>query len=70
MTDRVKALTVILEKDIRTDDCDSITIAIEQLKGVLSVQTHISNVDDEVIQTRVRQELGVKLWKILYPNIA
>lgn len=68
MTDRIHSLTVVLEKDYRDDDVKEIVNAIRMIRGVLSVKSHISDFQDHMAQERVRQELGEKLWEILYPK--
>lgn len=67
MTDRVHSLTVALEKDIRTDDIEPLVEAIGQLRGVLKVKMHVSNIASHMAEERARQALGKKLWEILYP---
>lgn len=67
MTDRYNYLTVALEKDIRSDDAEALISAIKQLRGVLSVEPNVSDPGDWLAESRVRQELGTKLWEILYP---
>ena len=37
MTDRYDAFTVVLERNIRTDDAEPVLAAIRQLRGVLDV---------------------------------
>ncbi len=43
MTDRLNALIVILEHDIREDDAEPIINAIQQLRGVLQVEPHVAD---------------------------
>lgn len=38
MTDRIRTLTVLLDRDIRTDDVEPLVAAIEHLKGVRKVE--------------------------------
>lgn len=68
MTDRVFALTVVLEKDIRTDDVEAITNAIKMIRGVLNVAEHITDPSTYMAEERARRELGEKLWSVLYPK--
>jgi hypothetical protein len=67
MTDRYNFLTVALEKDIRSDDAESLIIAIKQLRGVLEVKPNVSNGSDMVAEIRARDALSNKLWDILNP---
>ena len=68
MTDRYHAFTVVLERDIRSDDAEAVINAIRQLRHVLSVEPHVVDVEDWAARERVRRELGQKLWEILYPK--
>lgn len=67
MTDRYNAFIVILAKDIREDDAEATINAIKQIKGVLDVEPHIADFDEQIAESRVRNELGTKLWHVLYP---
>lgn len=68
MTDKYNSLIVILEKDTREDDAKPIISAIRQIRGVLSVKGNVSDVNSHIAEERVRQELGEKIWKIIYPH--
>jgi hypothetical protein len=52
MTDRINALTITLTKDIRIDNAQSIINAILMIKGVLRVDTHVSNMEDHIAYSR------------------
>lgn len=67
MTDRFHSLTVVLEKDIRSDDAEGLIQAIRHMRGVLSVTGRVSDPDSHMAEERARRELGQKLWEILYP---
>lgn len=66
MTDRYHALVVVLEKDTRTDDAEHLINAIKMMRGVADVQGEVADTALYSAQTRVRQELGEKLWAVLY----
>jgi hypothetical protein len=69
MTDRINALTVVLEKDTRTDDVEALVNAIKCLRNVLKVDLHVAEaLGDHVSYSRARQELGEKMWEVLYPR--
>lgn len=68
MTDRINGFYVALEKDTRVDDAEATIAAVKQIKGVLSVKVHVSDMTDHFAYERVRRELGTKLWEILYPK--
>lgn len=65
MTDRLNSLTVILEKDIRDDDAKPLMDAIRQLRGVLSVEGNVIDVEGHVAEGRVRARLIEKLFAAL-----
>ena len=61
MTDRYYALTVALEKDIRSDDAKPIMNAIRQIRGVREVAPLVSSPDVWTAYQRVRMELITKI---------
>lgn len=68
MTDRYYALTVILEKDIRKDDCEPILNAIKMIKGVQDVKGNVSDPSTWMAEERARMQLGQKLLGIVFPK--
>jgi hypothetical protein len=64
MTDRIHALTVVLDRDYRDDDVQRITEAIEMVRGVASVETHVSDFDDHAARHRVRHELAATVYDV------
>lgn len=65
MSDRIKALTVVLDKDYRDDSLDALVTAIRLFKGVGDVKMHKVTSEDMLARLRVRQELEEKLWDAL-----
>lgn len=65
MTDRVKALTVVLDADYREDDVQEIAKAIGMVKGVTAVSSVKTDINDYVNRVRVRAELVGKLFELL-----
>jgi hypothetical protein len=61
MTDRVRSLTVILERDIRDDDIESTVQAIKHIRNVADVQTGIVRATDVLARMTVRAELRRKI---------
>lgn len=61
MTDRVNALIVVLDKDYRDDDVESLANAIRCLRGVVSVGKNVSNIGDHVARELARTELKMKI---------
>jgi hypothetical protein len=70
MTAKVNALLVILDKDIRIDDIEPLQNAIMQMKHVIEVKANIKSIQDDLAQSRVRQELGEKIIEVIYPGIS
>lgn len=65
MTDRYVALTVILDKEIRSDDCEPIIDAIKMIKHVLKVQPIVADAGTYWGKETARMELQKKLWDVL-----
>lgn len=68
MTDRYHSLTVTLEGDMRDDDAQQIIQSIAMIRGVLSVKPHVANITSHMAEERVRNELGQKILKVIYPS--
>jgi hypothetical protein len=65
MTDRVQALTVVLDRDIRTDDVEHVINAIRMVKGVADVtDQHIADMDDHLARQRIRHDLGTTILDV------
>jgi hypothetical protein len=67
MTNRLNALTVVLERDIREDDAEGILEAISRLRGVLRVSGNVSDLAAHIAQERAIHELSEKIWAVLHP---
>lgn len=65
MTDRINALIVVLGKDVRDDEVESLCEAILHLRNVIKVEKNVRSIDAMIAETRVRGELTVKLLEIL-----
>ena len=65
MTDRISALFVVLEREIREDDIEPLIAAISQLRGVAKVKKHVKDPGEYVAQTLARIEIQKKLWNAL-----
>lgn len=67
MSDRIKALTVVLESDIRDDDAQPLIDAIRMLRGVVCVKADVADIDHycavEKARHQLQQELRDILWK-------
>lgn len=65
MTERICALTVILERDIREDDCESITKAIQMVKGVKEVKMIVRDPQSYSVESRLKAKIFDEFYKIL-----
>lgn len=65
MTDRVKGLTITLEKDVRVDDVEYIVNAIKMIKGISSVDLSIVTFDDHINRARIYGEVRTKLFEFI-----
>lgn len=57
MTDRIRHLTVILDRDYRDDDVEPIVEAIKQLRGVSAVTEHVVKADQVIARMTVCSQL-------------
>lgn len=65
MTDRLKGLIVTFEQDIRTDDAQGIIDAIKHIRGVASVDTSVTNIEDHMNRVMVSREIRTKIFDAL-----
>lgn len=68
MTDRVNALLVVLDKDIRTDDIGSLVNAIKCIKHVVDVKLNIADVNSHIAKATAKQEFQTRFIE-LYSKI-
>ncbi len=66
MTDRVQALTVTLEADVRIDEdfLANLITAIQTLRGVLEVTPCIVDVNSYTARGRAKVNVLKRLWEI------
>ena len=65
MTDRIHALTVVLDRDIRDDDLEPIITAIRMIRHVADVQLHVADMGTHTAMVRIRAELYPKFLAAL-----
>lgn len=65
MSDRVYALTVILDNEMRAEDADEVMSALRMIKGVQSVAPLVADAQLWYAKERARMELINKLWDVL-----
>lgn len=64
MTDRVRNLTIVLDKDYRTGDLESIINAIRMVKGVDTVSYGIVTSEDVIKRSVLKSDTHIKLHNI------
>lgn len=65
MTDRHAGYVITLAQDIREDDAEAILTALRMIKGVLSVEPVVADIEVSIAQRRERSELQGKLIEFL-----
>lgn len=65
MTDRIKSLTVVLENNLRSDDAEPILEAIRMIRGVVSVDAHVADLEHHAARQQVLQEITSKVLDAL-----
>lgn len=68
MTDRINAVTVVLETDIRDDDAENLMAAMRQLRGVLTVTPNVADLTAHLAEERARHEIGMKVIDAVFPK--
>lgn len=66
MTDRYNALTVVLDKDTRSDDCEPLISAMRMLSGVCDVEPHVRSIAAATAGLRIRRELTTKIIDLIH----
>lgn len=66
MTDRYHSLTVVLDKDYRSDDARKIIAAIKMVKGVIAVDGAVTDPSDFMARKRAVASLGDKIIDLIY----
>jgi hypothetical protein len=65
MTDRYDALVIVLDGDVRSDDAKTLIEAIGLLRGVVSVEPHVRQIEQCIGEARIRRDLENRLWAAL-----
>ncbi len=65
MTDRIIALTVVLDRELREDDCQNIIDAIKMVKGVARVTTEKSDASYYSALEQTKLDIKKKLFEVL-----
>jgi hypothetical protein len=64
MTDRIHALVVVLDHDIREDDVESVVQAIKMIRCVADVRTKVADFETYTARARVREDLRERMYKL------
>jgi hypothetical protein len=65
MTDRFHTLTVVLDRDVREDDCASLINAIHHMRGVVSVNGVVADMESHMAEERAKHDLRRRLFEVL-----
>lgn len=68
MSDRINAITVVLDKEYRDDDCEAILTALRMVRGVLSVVPNVADPSSYIAEERARHDLRKRLTEVLWPS--
>lgn len=66
MTDRHAGYVVTLAEDVREDDAEAIATALRMVRGVLSVEPIVADLELHLAEQRVRTDLGRRLFDVLH----
>jgi hypothetical protein len=66
MTDRIKSLTVVLEPNVRDDDCRVIMEAISQLRRVQEVACNVADFEHYEAVSTANHEWRMTLYDFLH----
>ena len=64
MSDRIVALTVVLERDMKDEECHSIIKAIEMVRGVVKVSTEKADSTYYSARMTVKHEMMQKVFNL------
>jgi hypothetical protein len=65
MTDRIHSITVVLDHDIRDDDCDSLIAAIKHFRCVASVTPNVADPASLMAEKRAQSDLRRVLGHVI-----
>lgn len=65
MTDRHAAYLITLDHDTRSDDAEATLTALRMVRGVLDVQPVLTDLDQQIAQTRADNEWRNRIYKML-----
>jgi len=67
MSDRLNSLTVVLEKEMKTEDAELIINAIKMIRGVANIIPGVATSEGQIAREMARLDLIKKVYKLLNP---
>ena len=67
MSDRLNSLTVVLEKEMKTEDAELIINAIKMIRGVANIIPGKATSEGQIAREMARLDLIEKVYKLLNP---
>lgn len=65
MTDRLAGVVVTFEQNIREDNAEATIAALQQVKGVLSVEPVVGDVSLAMAESRAKHEVTMRVYEAL-----
>jgi hypothetical protein len=65
MTDRIHSITLVLDKDMRDDDCEALINACRQLRHVIGVTPNVSDYEVHTGEVRAHYRISAALYEAL-----
>lgn len=69
MSSKINSITIVFKNDISEEYCNRLIEAFSLYAGIQSIDRNITDHNLYVAESRVRNELGEKLWEVLYPKL-
>lgn len=66
----VSGYTVVLDRDIAEESAKKIEHALRMIIGVIDVQPHNAEYEQQVADSRAKTELGMLMWETLKPIVS
>jgi len=67
MSDRLNSLTVVLEKEMKTEDAELIINAIKMIRGVANIIPGVATSENQIAKEMARLDLIKGIYKVLNP---
>jgi hypothetical protein len=65
MSDRAKALIVVLDSDLSEEDTQATCEALKHFRGVIEVVPHIHDIGDVIAESRAQHKMATKIYEFL-----